>query len=209
MNTMRTISPIVALLVSSFAFSTASATTMTYDGMGLSSVVRVHASGVNVLTDAGQMRIGYEGQNYLGYCVEIYQDAGTADVTELPVSSLQNGDMVAYLYETYHAGADTGLKAAALQVAIWEVINESAKNAFNAGSGKFHISQNSDVRKLANEWLSTLPNSYQLPSSALVLHSPTNQDVLIGSGRQVPEPACLAVLALGGMVMMARRKHFA
>lgn len=195
----------ISLLVVPVLAGSASAD-MIFRGMGLKSTVKVHAPGMNVLAYAGELLVEYGGQNYAGYCVDIYQHAASGPVNEWDVEDLNNGDMVAYLYEHHTGEVDTGLEAAALQVAIWEVLTEDEGNPFNASAGCFHITQNKHVAKKANEWLADLPDSYHTSFDLVVLQSDTRQDILVSGGPVVPEPATWSLLAFGAVALLRRRR---
>jgi hypothetical protein len=180
----------------------AGASYMTYEGLGLKSNVKLHAAGTladGLTIPAGQLKVRLEGTEYLGYCVDLNQYAGSGDVTVLGLDSLRNGDLVGYLYDTYAQDVDTGLEAAALGVAIWEVLYETS-GAFNAGDGYLWISNNADVLAQANVLLEALPDHFIADDYIRVLNSPRVQDVV------VPEPTTIAVLGLGGAGFLLRRK---
>jgi hypothetical protein len=118
----RTLS-IVAVLA--FAFTTthiAQADMMKYDGMGLKKSVDVKAkhslARKDFKTSAGQMEVEYKSVDYLGYCVDLFQRAGSGNVTELPYTALRNGSAIAYLFETNSGLVTHNEHAAGLQVAI-------------------------------------------------------------------------------------------
>lgn len=179
---------------------------MTYNGLGLSSQVQVHASGLladNLMVPAGQLKVNYENEDYLAYCVDLNDYAASTDVTEKDMSFINNGDMVAWLFETYADGVTTGTQAAALSVAIWEVIYETDP-IFNAGTGFFWISENQAVRDGANALLATLgsmPSSYTPSNGMMVLHGEEVQDVV------VPEPTSLGLLCVGGACFLRKRRR--
>lgn len=185
-----------------------SADMMTYDGAGMVDSVRLHVAGSpanNRMVDVGQMLVTYQDVQYVGYCVDVYQWAGSADMTERSVDSLHNGQWVSYLFDTYAGQVSSGEEAAALQVAIWEVINENSKH-FDVGKGSFHIRQNDDVERLANRMLDGLPKSYDGSLGNIVLYSRGAQDVLIYRAEITPEPSAMALLGLGAAGLMYRRR---
>lgn len=196
---------LAALAVLSLAPS-AFASTMTYNGIGLHQNVTVHASGT--LADgktlaAGQLLITYEGVDYAAYCVDLDHYVGTAEVTELSAQTLNNGNLAAYLFDTYADAVTTGLEAAALGTAIWEVIYETTTDpVFNVGTGFFTITGNASVAAAANTLLSGMNHSYVPDPWPTVLHS-TKQDVMI------PEPATLAMLSVAGLGLIRRRRRAA
>jgi len=198
---------IVSLLL---AAPVASADIMTYDGPGLVSQVRLHAAGLlgdgkTVL--AGQYEVTYGGTPYNAFCVDIDHYAGSTDVTEMPLSSLRNSDQIAYLYETFVPGITNGTEAAAVGVAIWEVLYETDNNDLDASDGYLSITNNAAVCDAANDLLATVPDSYEPLMNLIVLHSPCKQDMLIGSLGEIPEPATLALLILAAPWALLRRRH--
>ena len=116
----------------------ASADIMTYDGPGFVSQVTLHAAGLlgdGKTVYAGQYKLTYGGTPYDAFCVDIDHYAGTTEVTEMPSSSLRNGEKVAYLYETFVPAISNGTDAAAVGVAIWEVLYETDDNDLDASDG--------------------------------------------------------------------------
>lgn len=187
----------------------ASADYMYYNGMGKNATVKVHAPGHNIdgrTTKAGQMDLTYGGVDYYGYCVDVDQYAGSSQVTELSYESLNNADMIAYLFETYSDSISNGTVAAALQSAIWEMLYETSGN-YNLSSGTFRISHNCGALIAGNTMLATMPSSYEPAYELLVLHSNCKQDMLIGTDIPVPEPMTLTMLIGGGVVVLLGKRH--
>lgn len=188
--------------------------TMTYTGTVLTESVNFHCPGLladGMTVKAGLYGIQYQGRQFGAFCVDADQYAGTGSVTEQEVDFLRNSSYVAYLYETFIGSATTARKAAALGVALWEVLYENDGNAFNASSGKFYITNNSDVAEAANVMLTGMPANYQSVMDLTVLHSACKQDMLIGGLNAVPEPTTVALLMLGAPLMLraSRRRRLA
>ena len=204
-KSMMTVAVVVILVMGCHV---ASASIMTYKGIGLHSNVTLHAAGSPAdgrRVSAGQYLISYEGTDYASYCVDIYHYLGSGEVTELPIDSLNNGDLVAFLFETYSEDVQDNIDAAALGVAIWEVIFETSDN-FDVTDGYLSITGNDAVAQAANDLLSTLPDSYQTQWDMLVLHSDCKQDMII-PGSPIPEPATLMILNLGAMGLIIRQRR--
>jgi len=198
-----TIAVLSTLLVAGFNASVASASLVTYHGMGLRDKVKIHADGAmgdGMTVYAGQMLISYEGVDYEAYCVDLDHYAGSSQVIEVDVYDLVNGDDLAYLAETFAGDVTTKLEAAALQVAIWEVLTEDT-GTFDATSGHFSISRNPDVAWEANVLLAALPDSFQGEAQVIILDSVIKQDLLI-----VPDASTLILVAAGIPVLLRRRR---
>lgn len=196
-----------AALAALLAASAASGDLVDYQGQGLNDSVRIRAPAVDVQTNAGQMLFAYQGLDYTSYCVDIYQTVGDMFATALSIDTLNNGDKVAYLFETFAGLVDTNTKAAGLQVAIWEVVFEQDPVPWNAGAGAFYITGNAAALSQADAYLATVPDLYSPQTEIFVLHSPCKQDLLLPTGNPVPEPATLAILLLGGVGLACRRKR--
>ena len=145
----------------------------------------------------------YENTDYLAYCVDLDHYAKSADVTEQDMNSINNGDLVAWLFDTYAQSVTSGIEAAALNVAIWEVIYENDAT-FDAGTGTLSISENQDVQNVANDFLaslSSIPSSYTPSNGMMVLHNDVVQDVV------VPEPTTLGLLGIGAGCFFVKRRQ--
>ena len=185
------------------------ADTMTYDGSDLTSSVTFHGAGLitdGATMDVGRYQITYQQTAYEAYCVDADHWLSTTEVTEQSVDSLTNGGLVAYLYETYAPAVTDGTAAAALGVAIWEVIHENVDPAFDITSGRVYITGNDPVVQAANAMLATLPGSYESTTDLIVLHSDEHQDLLI-SASSVPEPFSLALLVVGAPLAVLRGRR--
>lgn len=174
---------------------------MTYNGLGLNSQVRIHASGLladDLKTAAGQLKVTYENTDYLAYCVDLDHYAGSAEVSLEDINTINNGDLVAWLYDAYAQSVINGIDAAALGVAIWEVLYETDAT-FDAGDGYFSITDNQDVLDQANILLGSVPSSYTPSNGWMLLQGDTVQGVVI------PEPTTLGLLGVGAAGFLVKR----
>ena len=171
---------------------------MTYNGQTLSRSVTIHDPSVGVKnTSAGQFSVTYQGIERFAYCTEITQTAGSMNATELPINTLPNYQLVAYLLEQI-APATTNNMAAAIQVAVWEAICEGG--SLDATTGSFWIEE-AGIAANANTLISGYPGSYT-PTAAFRLTNPTRQDMVI-----VPEPVTLCTLGIGAAGVVLRRRN--
>lgn len=197
-NVVLTVAVLAAILLS----ASAQATWMTYNGTALKRAVTIHhpdlASGKRVY--AGQLKIDYNGKSYVTYCVDVLQTIKSYEGADDAITSLNNGQVVSWLYENYAPSVATDDEAAALQVAIWEVVNE-LNNPFDVQSGDFYLTDTrTEVITKANQILTDieLPTDFD-PSQWLVTNA-DYQDVII------PEPATMLTLGLGSFIFLAGKK---
>src|SRR5262249_28651602 len=146
---------------------------------------------------------GYDPTFYT-YCVDALtylensQDVTIKSTDLLTVSGVPDaGKKTAWLFNTYspqiHAsGGDT--EAAALQVAIWEALYNTA---LDLGGGKFRMTNNASVANKALEYLNGLysgPTAYHT-GVATWLDTSLGQDLQVNT--PVPEPGTLILCGLG------------
>lgn len=119
---------------------------------------------------------------------------------------------------------------AAMQVALWEVVNETKSGALSVSNnnGTFYITQNTGVRNAANTLLAQLNNlneDYRSPDYDLLLLTPISGNAfqgLIGwcdkgkcddpgvPPQEISEPGTLLLLSAGlGMVFFSTRRRLA
>ena len=209
MKFAHAIFPVVAL--SLFAFATpASADMMNFTGPELTQWVKFHCDGKladGMTVRAGSYGVLLDGREFDAYCVDADQYAGSCEVSVLDIDVLPNHEQIAYLYETFSGSAVNSTRAAALGVALWELLYESEGNAADVTAGEFYITRNCDVADLANSMLTDLPEQYSPVMDLSVLHSPCKQDMLIGGLAAVPEPTTMALLFIGAALTIVRRRR--
>jgi hypothetical protein len=165
---------------------------------------------------------GYLTGSYGGFCIDINQDiyGGTtatwnvADLASAPVPGQNMGglrsDLIRELwYNDYAKIGNSNSNAAAFQIAIWEIINETATNAdgtlqLGMTGGTFSVSD-SDTATLttANQWLAGLDLHDNGPKygGLIALENTTYQDYVTA----VPAPPGLVLggIALAGGALAA------
>ncbi|MDB5817887.1 MAG: hypothetical protein JWQ11_1527 [Rhizobacter sp.] len=211
--------PIVAAVlafcaVGAQAASTFEITGFTYgsEGMSINRSSSAYPGWLSV--DAGAVTANYNGMSFATYCIDVYQTAsiGTiyTDYTPKAASAQFTGTQandLGRLFTSYGSVVDTKIESAAMQLAVWEIVDET-RGSYNVSNGSFSASldRGSDaaVVSLANSWLSNLGSNNVYSVSAL--SSASHQDFLVLA--PVPEPSTYALMLAGlmGVAFVARRR---
>jgi len=127
----------------------------------------------------------------------------TYDVSVLNETSISNGALVGKVFNKFSSYA-TNAEAAALQLAIWDAVYDGG-DGLTAGSFKSSNFQTEVAAIFAADFTGV--------SSRITYYAPTshgqNGDLYQGmiTGAPVPEPATMAVLAIGAGALLRRRRR--
>ena len=146
--------------------------------------------------------------NFSGFCIDIAQDiyAGqqatwnVAALANAPTPGTQMGQVKAneiaeLWYNNYASIGNSAQAAAAFQIAIWEIINETSTK-LDVTSGSFTATGDSVTTTLANQWLGAIDTSGNgLKATGLIaLTSMGTQDYVV---QAVPVPPGLVLGGVG------------
>jgi hypothetical protein len=190
----------------------ASAELIDFTGVGRHlSNISITVSGRSAHVTAGELNWTWltgeaAGSSFVSYCVDATTSLQDHQwVTPESTSTLRSsatGARVAFLYNTFAATVSTNLQGAALQLAVWEALYDSAHNL---GGGSFRLnSVNATLVEQTNRYLGQLYSTPHLGSSTSWLNTAHGQDQVT---RSVPEPSTL--LLMTGAALLAVRKRFA
>lgn len=188
-------------------------------GMGRTEYLNIRHDGASSNEYLGELLIE-KTQNGVttpltAFCVDLDNDALSQwTATKQPTSIINNwappgaAIKIAFLFDTFAASANTNTKAAALQAAIWELLDD-AGGVLDIRAGDFRlVGNNSTTNAVANQattYLGALPAdlSGYVPSSYVIYSDPAprSQHMI------VPEPGSLVLLALAIPAAMLRRRR--
>ncbi|MEO5793900.1 MAG: PEP-CTERM sorting domain-containing protein [Rhodoferax sp.] len=179
--------------------------------------------GLSETVNAGEMLFGMNDggvtSTLRAYCVDIFQEASSKAQNYTLVNGITHfgAEKAADLgrlfteFDVWNGKTNiTAQETGALQMAVWEIVNETAKSQgaykFDLSSGSFQASSTGKgTTALAQSWLDglgTANNWYQVSA----YENATYQDYL--ALNKVPEPGSLSLVlgALGSLGLVARRR---
>ena len=168
--------------------------------------------GYNVGSDAiwaGCYLFDIEGMvnNYKSFCFDVTSDPALSYTVH---TAYTIGSDIKYMWGTYYDGViNDAVKAAAFQLAVWEMMHES--ESYDISSGDFYLealntsSSNNNgatfdgLIALTNDYLNS--NNWTNLADLVMLDDGTHQPFAV----EVPEPATVVLLGLGGLLFGKRR----
>lgn len=189
----------------------ASASSLTLNSVGLGSTVSVTGNGQTYNVFAGQLKLTVDGQSLIGFCVDLYAKIGYQSYTTVigAPASYTNGEQAAWIVQAYGPKVSTSLQAAALQLALWDVVHDNG-NGLTAGSLILNASPGSSLLAAAEAIVQASQGKSSTHAAIFYNTSATgyHAQTLIASTNDVPEPSAVAMLSAGGaLVVIARLRR--
>ena len=207
---------LTALVLSSFPVSAATLSVTGID-WSLGQTVDLSTSGQSKVTFAGIIFAKYENSPVSLFCVDLFTNVGieTFSVNSGSVDLLVNGRRASWLMQTYLPQIANAVQAAAVQVAIWDVVHDG-------GDGLTHGAlrggaTSAQINKLAEQYIAASSGQDSSAGSIFThVDGPKAKQQLMAPshfaaaafGFVVPEPATYLAMGSGLLILgMARRKR--
>lgn len=158
--------------------------------------------------NAGAFRGLLNGQGIRFFCIELNQYFSFGNTYRDYTISKPEDFRFARITELFgsfgNVAFSSTLNSAAFQLAVWELIYENPASGYDLDTGAFQVTDDHNhaaTVALANAWLESL-GSPSATQHGIRLHSQTHQDFIL-----LPEPATLALLTLGLLLIVALRRR--
>jgi hypothetical protein len=194
---------VAVVAVLPFGIGDASATMLEveYTGPGVHEVVKVSYLGHEMNLRTGINDLLVDDVPFESFCVDLDHPVSKSPWTATvePVSTINGGEQAAWLWKNHAPGLDSEGAAAALQLALWEVVSDWG-GGLDLTDGNFRVLGSRGVVSEASLYLSSIPDLIGYVTGVSVLHSEDSQDFL------VPEPAAILMFLLTAGALSLRRR---
>jgi hypothetical protein len=184
---------------------------------GDDSVTLYRPDGVSESGLAGQLSIQLRDsvtgaiQTVQAYCTDIFDYLSlpatfTRGLLSDTVRDATKLSLINALIVNGNAGVTTADSSAGLQMAIWEIENETLGH-YDVSAGAFHVSGPANALALANQDIQNVLNGVWKADPQVTIYqltAPGNQSLSYASA--VPEPATLSIFGIGLLLMMTLRR---
>ncbi|MGJ8645192.1 MAG: hypothetical protein ACSHX9_17450 [Luteolibacter sp.] len=181
--------------------------TTTYDSSSPALLVNGTFVGGSSFSNYTSGVMNFENETFMAFCVDPLQPISSGQSLTYQIqniSTLQNSAIISRLVGGFLASSQDASQAAAVQWAIWEVVEESS-SSFSLSNGNVQVSSTSSaIRDLANTYLAN-ESTFTGVQLAYLTNS-TYQDMVTWNGSAVPEPTSAALCALSSLLLLRRRR---
>lgn len=194
-----------------------------FDPAALNGSIKYVPTNLNLNVQIGRLKLvgkevpGNTSVDFLTFCVDIFNTLKPATFVDAPAGTLipdpsKQNHLLALMVRAnplIASAANKSEAAAAMQLAVWEVVNETGPTyGFATGSFRSSGGNTNGARSLASAWLNNLAtNVWTAPANGnlKLLYSRDSQSQIITA---VPEPETWAMM-IGGFALvggMSRRR---
>lgn len=166
----------------------------------------------DITANAGPFRVNNltTGElNLVAWCIDLFQSFGVGQTNYLTGTQLVSDERLGLLdrlFTQYLPSVESALTGAAMQIAVWEIVTETARDPFGAFDFDVHADNFRVVvdapTNLANDWLNAI--SRDTTAGGFVFEffkSDSDQDLLIAKTN--PNPPAVPLPAAAWMLLSA------